>query len=88
MWQFITAFVKGLVGGVAEPAIESWQQKQHGKVEQQRDDLTATLDTERKISETLACDDDVRAARQRAVADLLRQHVQRPSAPDDRPKGE
>ena len=58
MWSWLAAIVKGVVGGVAEPAIESWQQKQHGKVEQQRDDLKATLDTERKINETLARDDD------------------------------
>ena len=84
MWGWLAAIVRGF----ADSFLASWQQYQHGRTAQQRDDANATLGTERKIAEALAKDDADRPARDRAVADLVRRNLAGPAAPDDRaPRG-
>ena len=82
MWGWLQAIVQGIV----QPLIEAWQQYQHGRVAQQRDDTKATLEVERAMDQ--AVEDDCRTRRV-VSADELRQRIERAKAARDaRAQGE
>lgn len=81
MWGWLSAIIQGIV----QPLVTSWQQFQHGKSAQQRDDLQATVEVEREIRDALDAD---RADRKPIDLDLVRREIERRAARDGRPKSE
>ena len=77
MWGWLSAIVRGIV----EPLIASWQQYQHGRAAQQRDDLQATVEVERAMEQAVQTD---RASRVDMDADVLRERIAQARAERDR----
>jgi hypothetical protein len=71
LWGWLQALVSGIVG----PFVDAWQQYQHGRTAQQRDDAIEVVTVERKISDALQADERGRGDRDRALAELLRREL-------------
>lgn len=67
--------------GIVRPLLESWQQYQHGRASQQRDDAVETLKEERAIEDAV---EDARRHPVDADADKLRDRIAQARAERER----